>query len=331
MVVVGAGYGGAPPGALLAHQGRRVALIEKTSRAGGKTQTLGRRGYRDEMFGAVGIPGVGSRFDELVDMLGIHDQVRLLVPEGHVAAIRFRAPDGTWRAQSSPRRRLRAGDRPGLLLLNTVGPFGRDREPLSGMSEENRSATSTGLDPDPTGRPIHLAGQGASGMNDFWSSHAAARAARRHQVPTALPLCRQRCHHAFMSDASTFRLSEVPVHLGLGTTVVLQETFTGTPDWYERYGERHAADGAGGRLVSMHTFNEPWNSWEMHPHGRELVICTNGTFTLHQEVDDDSVQVTLTAGDAIVNPPGVWHTADAAGSVTVLFITAGLGTEVRPR
>ena len=83
--------------------------------------------------------------------------------------------------------------------------------------------------------------------------------------------------------------------------------------------------------MSMHTFNEPWNSWEMHPHGRELVICTNGTFTLHQEVDDDSVQVTLTAGDAIVNPPGVWHTADAAGSVTVLFITAGLGTEVRPR
>ncbi|HEX7460359.1 MAG TPA: NAD(P)-binding protein, partial [Acidimicrobiales bacterium] len=102
VVVIGAGYGGAPLAALLAHQGRRVALIDKTPRAGGKTQTLDRRGYRYEMFGAVGIPAVGSRFDELVEVLGIEDRVSLLVPEGHAASIRFRAPDGTWRSQRSP-------------------------------------------------------------------------------------------------------------------------------------------------------------------------------------------------------------------------------------
>ena len=94
MVVVGAGCGGAPLAALLAHQGRRVALVEKTPRAGGKTQTLDRRGYRYDMFGAVGISAVGSRFDELVDVLGIHDRVRLLVPEGHVAAIGSGRPTG---------------------------------------------------------------------------------------------------------------------------------------------------------------------------------------------------------------------------------------------
>lgn len=104
VVVVGAGYGGAPLAALLAHQGRRVALIEKTPRAGGKAQTLDRRGYRYEMFGAVGIPAVGSRFDELVDVLGIHDRVQLLVPEGNVAAMRFLAPDGTWRSHRGPLR-----------------------------------------------------------------------------------------------------------------------------------------------------------------------------------------------------------------------------------
>ena len=134
-----------------------------------------------------------------------------------------------------------------------------------------------------------------------------------------------------MSDDRTFRLSETPVHLGLGAKAVLQESFTGTPDWYEMYGERHTVDGNEGRLVSLHTFNEPWTSWEMHPHGAELVACTSGTITLHQEVNGEILPVTLTAGDAVVNPPGVWHTADATGPVTALFITAGLGTEVRPR
>ncbi len=104
-MVVGAGYGGAPLAALLARQGRRVALVDKTPRAGGKTQTLDRRGYRYEMFGAVGIPAVGSRFDELVEVLGIQDRVRAAGARRDTAAsIRYRAPDGTWRSQRSPLR-----------------------------------------------------------------------------------------------------------------------------------------------------------------------------------------------------------------------------------
>lgn len=130
VVVIGAGYGGAPLAALLAHQGRRVALIDKTPRAGGKAQTLDRRGYRYEMFGAVGIPAVGSRFDELVDVLGIQDRVSLLVPEGHAAAIRFRAPDGTWRSQRSPLRQT--GDAGELTALQrTFGATDRDMELLA--------------------------------------------------------------------------------------------------------------------------------------------------------------------------------------------------------
>ncbi len=73
VAVIGAGYGGVSAAALLAHQGKRVALVDKTPRAGGKTQTLVRKGYRYEMFGAVGIPAVGSRFHELVDTLGLGD------------------------------------------------------------------------------------------------------------------------------------------------------------------------------------------------------------------------------------------------------------------
>lgn len=128
-----------------------------------------------------------------------------------------------------------------------------------------------------------------------------------------------------------FELPTVPVHLGLGATVVPQPPFTGELDWYMAYGARTEADGLEGRLVSMHTFSEPWDSWEMHPNGHELVVCTAGAITLHQEIDGDVVASTLTAGQAVINDPGVWHTADVDAPATALFVTAGVGTELRPR
>jgi len=134
-----------------------------------------------------------------------------------------------------------------------------------------------------------------------------------------------------MNDGPNFILSEIPVHLGLGATVVPQDRFTGQVSWYQRYAERNAGDGFEGRLVTMHTFGGPWDSWERHPHGAELVVCTDGEITLYQEVDGQVGEVHLRAGEAAINPPGVWHTADLTGTATALFITAGMGTENRPR
>jgi mannose-6-phosphate isomerase-like protein (cupin superfamily) len=128
-----------------------------------------------------------------------------------------------------------------------------------------------------------------------------------------------------------FDLSTFPVHLGLGATAERLGAFDGTPEWYERYGEAHASDGAEGRLVSLHTFDRPWDSWEMHPNGDELVVCVAGTVTLHQEIDGETRTAVLGVGEAIVNPPGVWHTADVDEPATAVFVTAGMGTEVRPR
>jgi quercetin dioxygenase-like cupin family protein len=128
-----------------------------------------------------------------------------------------------------------------------------------------------------------------------------------------------------------FDLARFPVHLGLGATVERLEEFDGSPDWYERYGRAHAADGAEGRLVSLHAFAESWDTWEMHPSGEELVACVAGRITLHQEIDGEDRTVVLEAGQAIVNPPGVWHTADVDDRVTALFVTAGTGTEIRAR
>ena len=128
------------------------------------------------------------------------------------------------------------------------------------------------------------------------------------------------------------RLAESFVHLGLGATAVPQPLFEGGMEWYEGYGQRHGADGREGRLVSQHTFTEDWDSWEMHPVGDELVICTAGRMVLTQEFPDGrQEQVALEAGEYAINAPGVWHTADIEGAATAIFITAGEGTQHRPR
>jgi quercetin dioxygenase-like cupin family protein len=81
----------------------------------------------------------------------------------------------------------------------------------------------------------------------------------------------------------------------------------------------------------MYTFTAPWDAWEMHPAGAELVVCTAGEITLIQELEGKHVRTTLSAGQYAINAPGVWHTADIAQSATALFITAGRGTQHRPR
>lgn len=128
-----------------------------------------------------------------------------------------------------------------------------------------------------------------------------------------------------------FILSEAPVHLGLSATVVRQPTFGGGLGWYEAYVARHAADGAEGRLVSVHSFDRPWEQWEMHPQGEELVVCLSGEITLYQQIEAGARTLTLRPGEAAINPRGVWHTADVAQAATALFITAGVGTQHRAR
>ena len=127
-----------------------------------------------------------------------------------------------------------------------------------------------------------------------------------------------------------FSLERFPLHLGLDARALPQPEFTGM-EWFAAYAERHAADGSEGRLVSMYSFSESWTSWERHPAGDEAVICIAGEITLIQELPDGTQKVPLRAGEYAINPRGVWHTADVAGHATALFITAGQGTEHRPR
>ena len=120
------------------------------------------------------------------------------------------------------------------------------------------------------------------------------------------------------------------VHLGLGAIAETLPPFTGM-QWYAEYSASHASDGAEGRLVSMHRFTADWDVWEMHPVGSEMVLCTAGAISLVQEIGGKQVRTELGPGQYAINPPGVWHTADVADRAEAVFMTAGEGTQHRPR
>jgi mannose-6-phosphate isomerase-like protein (cupin superfamily) len=130
-------------------------------------------------------------------------------------------------------------------------------------------------------------------------------------------------------------LETFPLHLGKGATAVSEPAFPRDEramQWYADYGARHVADGEEGRLVSMFTFTEDWGMWEMHPAGEEVVVCLSGAMVLTQEFPDGHREtVRLEPGEYAINPRGVWHTADISGEASALFITAGAGTQNRPR
>lgn len=83
-------------------------------------------------------------------------------------------------------------------------------------------------------------------------------------------------------------------------------------------------------LVSTHTTGSDWTVWEMHPKGDEMVCLLAGkaTFILEREDGNDSVQLTSPGSFAVI-PRGTWHTVTIQENATILFITAGEGTQHR--
>ena len=132
-------------------------------------------------------------------------------------------------------------------------------------------------------------------------------------------------------SASVFKLSDYPVALGLGATAKAQDRYSGQAAWYDRLHAHAKSDGLEGRLVTMHQFTDSWDFWEVHPHGHELVVCVAGRLTVVQRFHGENERYSLTVGEAIINPPGIWHTADVESAATLLYITPGIGTEQRKR
>ena len=102
---------------------------------------------------------------------------------------------------------------------------------------------------------------------------------------------------------------------------------TVTPDFYAEL-EREFDGFAGHVLVSRHSFDAPWGSWERHPKGDELVYLLEGDtdFLLRHEGVERTVRVSE-PGSYIIVPKAAWHTAVPHKPTTMLFFKPGEGTE----
>ncbi|MCB5169943.1 cupin domain-containing protein [Streptomyces bambusae] len=132
-------------------------------------------------------------------------------------------------------------------------------------------------------------------------------------------------------EPNAIDLRTTPVHLGLGSRAKPIEGFAWDPEVLQAYSAAVAADGAEGRMVTIFDGDGFDDQWERHPAGDELVVCLSGSVTVTRDVDGVPHRIVLGPGEATVNPAGTWHAVDMAGPASILTITAGLGTDHRPR
>jgi mannose-6-phosphate isomerase-like protein (cupin superfamily) len=125
------------------------------------------------------------------------------------------------------------------------------------------------------------------------------------------------------------RIETTYVHLGPdGTSIPIDVTAS----FWEELGSGTFAHLGPGRLVSQFRYAENWTSWEMHPHGEELVCLLAGAVDLILSQDGTQESVSLKdPGSFVIVPRGTWHTANVHEPSSMLFITPGEGTEHRAR
>ena len=103
-------------------------------------------------------------------------------------------------------------------------------------------------------------------------------------------------------------------------------TVLNSPTVYEDL-DRDFGSFKGHELIALHTFEEDWPSWEVHPNGDEIVVLLSGAATFVVKHGDVSREVHMSnPGDAVIVPQGAWHTAKIVGKTSMLFITPGEGT-----
>lgn len=91
-------------------------------------------------------------------------------------------------------------------------------------------------------------------------------------------------------------------------------------------------DFAGRTLISCHSFEDDWPTWEVHPKGDEFVVLLSGDvdMVLASENGDETLRLSE-PGAFVIVPRGIWHTAKVRETATMLFVTPGEGTDNRAK
>jgi quercetin dioxygenase-like cupin family protein len=111
---------------------------------------------------------------------------------------------------------------------------------------------------------------------------------------------------------------------------VSAEPLTVDDTFWQRLSAGQLGDFHNEYLVTMHAYDQDWPMWEMHPNGDEIVCLLSGSTTFILEIENAPKRIELgEQGSYVIVPKGTWHTAKADGPCTLLFITAGEGTQHR--
>lgn len=72
------------------------------------------------------------------------------------------------------------------------------------------------------------------------------------------------------------------------------------------------------------------DKWEMHPAGDEFLHLIAGELEVVLDRPGEGARLTLTQGEAVVVPCGVWHRLLLRQPSALMFVTPGGGTRMRP-
>jgi mannose-6-phosphate isomerase-like protein (cupin superfamily) len=80
-------------------------------------------------------------------------------------------------------------------------------------------------------------------------------------------------------------------------------------------------------LISCHSFEGDWPTWEVHAHGDELVCLVAGDADMILRTDEGDIVRRLTdPGTYVIVPANTWHTARVRARTTMIFVTPGEAT-----
>ncbi len=116
--------------------------------------------------------------------------------------------------------------------------------------------------------------------------------------------------------------------------VVMSDTFDAdtvdvTDTMYAELDERYNGF-AGHLLITSHTFEVDWPTWEVHPKGDEFVMLVSGDVDMVLALNEGDKTVHLSKpGLFLIVPRGTWHTARVHKPTQMMFVTPGEGTDNR--
>ena len=133
-----------------------------------------------------------------------------------------------------------------------------------------------------------------------------------------------------MPEQQPLDLAKTPIHLQ-GSEALAVNNFNFDGPSFEAYVDTYCSESEPGQMMMIEITPEDWTTWECHPQGAEIVHILQGQGVFIQQDGANEIRIPIQPGSTIINPPGVWHTADIVEPVKAIYLTPCPGTQHKPR